>query len=388
MQLAGWFLRRGILVAALALLTCSQLFAGVTASISGTVKAVSGASIAGATVTATNTGTGVAQTQTSNGQGYYSFQSLPLGKYTIDVQEKGFKAYRQTDITLDVNEARTVDAALQVGQTTEKVEVAADALHVETATSQMGEVIESKRMTDVPLISRSFTDLLSLQPGVASAQSPMTGAYAGPFISAGFAPPLVSGDLNAGAYSVNGMREAANGFILNGMLVQELGYSGAGAVPNLDSIEEFRFLTNNVDAEFGNYAGAQINVVTKSGTNQWHGNVFEFVRNTSLNARNYFDPVDGKGAYHQNQFGGTFGGPIVRDKIFFFADYQGNRLIQGKAQTIPNAPSSQMESGDFTGIASSLTGSVNSDSTGTNPWATQLSQQLGYTVVGGEPYYF
>jgi len=249
-------------------------------------------------------------------------------------------------------------------------------------------VIEGKRMTDVPLISRSFTDLLSLQPGVASAQSPMTGAYAGPFISAGFAPPLVSGDLNAGGYSVNGMREAANGFILNGMLVQELGYSGAGAVPNLDSIEEFRILTNNADAEFGNYAGAQINVVTKSGTNHWHGNIFEFVRNTSLNARNYFDPVGAKGAYHQNQFGGTFGGPVVRDKIFFFADYQGNRLIQGKAQTIPNAPSSQMESGDFTGIASSLTGSVNSNSTGPNPWATQLSQQLGYTVVGGEPYYF
>ena len=387
MQLAGWMMRRGVLVAALLLLVSGQIFAGVTASISGTVKDSSGASIAGATVTATNTDTGIAQTQTTNGQGYYSFQSLPLGKYTIDVQEKGFKAYRQIDITLDVNEARTVDAALQVGQTTEKVEVAADALHVETITSQMGEVIEGKRMTDVPLITRSFTDLLSLQPGVASAQSPMTGAYAGPFISAGFAPPLVSGDLNAGAFSVNGMREAANGFILNGMLTQELGYSGAGAVPNLDSIEEFRILTNNVDAEFGNYAGAQINVVTKSGTNRWHGNLFEFVRNTNLNARNYFD-VDGKGAYHQNQFGGTFGGPIIRDKIFFFADYQGNRLIQGKAQTIPNAPSSQMESGDFTGIASSLTGSVNSDSTGANPWADQLTQQLGYTVVGGEPYYF
>jgi hypothetical protein len=360
----------------------------VTASISGTVKDPSGASIAGATVTATNTETGISQTQTTNGQGFYSFQSLPLGKYTIDVQEKGFKAYRQRDLTLDVNSALMVDATLQVGQTTEKVEVAADALHVETITSQMGEVIEGKRMTDVPLITRSFTDLLSLQPGVASAQSPMTGAYAGPFISAGFAPPLVSGDLNAGAYSVNGMREAANGFILNGMLVQELGYSAAGAVPNLDSIDEFRILTNNTDAEFGNYAGAQINVVTKSGTNHWHGNVFEFVRNTSLNARNYFDPAGVKGAYHQNQFGGTFGGPIVRDKIFFFADYQGNRWIQGQAHVVPNAPSAQMESGDFTGIASILTGSVKSDSTGTKPWATQLSQQLGYTVVGGEPYYF
>jgi hypothetical protein len=379
---------RVILLFVFVLLICSPVFAGVTASISGTVKDATGASVAGATVTATNTGTGIALSQTTNGQGFYSFQSLPLGKYTIDVQQKGFKAYRETGITLDVNEARTVDATLQVGQTTEKVEVSADALHVETISSQMGEVIEGKRMTDVPLITRSYTDLLSLQPGVASAQSPMTGAYAGPFISAGFAPPLVSGELNAGAYSVDGMREAANGFILNGMLVQELGYSGAGAVPNLDSIEEFRILTNNVDAEFGNYAGAQINVVTKSGTNHWHGNVFEFVRNTSLNARNYFDPVDGKGAYHQNEFGGTFGGPVIRDKIFFFADYQGNRLIQGKAQTIPNAPSSEMESGDFTGIASALTGSVQSNATGPNPWATQLSEQLGYTVNGGEPYYF
>jgi hypothetical protein len=176
------------------------------------------------------------------------------------------------------------------------------------------------------------------------------------------------------------------------MLVQELGYSGAGAVPNLDSIEEFRILTNNVDAEFGNYAGAQINVVTKSGTNRWHGNVFEFVRNTSLNARNYFDPVGVKGAYHQNQFGGTLGGPIVRDKIFFFADYQGNRLIQGKAQTIPNAPSSQMESGDFTGIASSFATLINNLPTATvvngTAWANQLTTQLTQTVTAGEPYYF
>ncbi|MFY9560165.1 MAG: carboxypeptidase regulatory-like domain-containing protein [Terriglobales bacterium] len=387
MSLTGCSRRRSLLLFVCVLFLCGQLFAGVTASISGTVKDATGAAIAGATVTATNTGTAIAQTQSTNTQGFYSFQSLPLGKYTVQMQQKGFKLYRQTDITLDVNAALLIDVTLQVGQATEKVEVAADALHVETIASQMGEVIEGKRMTDVPLITRSFTDLLSLQPGVASAQSPMTGAYAGPFISAGFAPPLVSGDLNAGGYSVNGMREAANGFILNGMLVQELGYSAAGAVPNLDSLEEFRILTNNVDAEFGNYAGAQINVVTKSGTNHWHGNVFEFVRNTSLNARNYFDPVGVKGVYHQNQFGGTFGGPIVRDKIFFFADYQGNRLIQGRAQTIPNAPSSQMESGDFTGIASSLTGSVNS-SAGPNPWASQLSQQLGYTVNPGERYYF
>ena len=158
----GWSRRQSLLVFALVLLLCGQLFAGVTASISGTVKDPSGAAIAGATVTATNVDTAIAVTQTSNGQGFYSFQSLPLGKYTIGVEQKGFKTYLQTGLILDVNAALTVDPTLQVGQTTEKVEVAADMLHVETINSQMGEVIEGKRMTDVPLITRSFTDLLSV----------------------------------------------------------------------------------------------------------------------------------------------------------------------------------------------------------------------------------
>ncbi len=381
MYVTGCSRRQGVLLFVFILLLCGQLFAGVTASISGTVKDPSGAAIAGATVTATNTGTGIVQTLTTNGQGFYSFQSLPLGTYTIDVQQKGFKTYRQTGLVLDVNAALLVDAILQVGQNTEKVEVAADMLHVESVTSQMGEVIEGKEMTDVPLVSRSYTDLLPLQPGVVSTASGITGAFAGPFISAGFPVPLVSGDLNSGALSVNGMRESANAFILNGVLVQEVGYSGAGAIPNLDSLAEFRILTNNTDAEYGNYAGAQINVVTKSGTNQWHGNVFEFLRNTSLDAKNYFD-VGNRGAYHQNQFGGTFGGPIIHDKLFFFADYQGNRVIQAVPQTIGNAPSAAMEAGDLSGIASSLTGTVNG-----SVWAGQLSTQLGQAVTAGESYY-
>ena len=381
MHVTGCSRRQGVLLLVFVLLICAQMFAGVTASISGTVKDSSGAAIAGAVVTATNTGTGIAQTQNTNGQGYYSFQSLPLGKYTIDIQQKGFKAYRQTEITLDVNDARTVDANLQIGQTSEKVEVAADALHVETVSSQMGEVIEGKEMTDVPLVSRSYTDLLALQPGVVSGASGLSGGYAGSFISAGFAVPLVSGDLASGALSVNGMRESANAFILNGVLVQEVGYSGAGAIPNLDSLEEFRILTNNTDAEYGNYAGAQINVVTKSGTNQWHGNAFEFLRNTSLDAKNYFD-LNGRGAYHQNQFGGTFGGPIVHDKLFFFADYQGNRRLQAVPQTISNAPSPATLGGDFSGIASTITGSVQGSA-----WAQQLTTQLGQPVGPGEAYY-
>ncbi len=374
-----------------ALLPGGPMFASVTASISGTVKDSTGASIPGATVTATDTGTGISQTRTTNAQGFYSFQELPLGSYVVTVEQKGFKEYQQTNLVLDVNEARTVDAQLQVGQVSEKVEVAADALHVETVSSQMGEVIEGKEMTAVPLVTRSYTDLLALQPGVVSSPSGMTGAYAGSFISAGFAVPPVSGDLNSGALSVNGMRESANGFILNGILVQEVGYSGAGAIPNLDSIAEFRILTNNTDAEYGNYAGAQINVVTKSGTNQWHGNVFEFLRNTDLDAKNYFD-VGNRGAYNQNQFGGTFGGPVIRDKIFFFADYQGNRVVQAVPQTIAGAPSSATEAGDFSGIAASFDPVVNGVATPTtvngDAFAAQLTQQLGQPVAAGEPYYF
>jgi Carboxypeptidase regulatory-like domain len=358
------------------------VFAGVTASISGTVTDPSGAAIVGAAVTATNAETGVAIKQQTNGQGFFSFQSLPLGKYSITVEQKGFKAHRQTDLVLDVNSALVVDVTLQLGNTTEVVEVSSGALHVDTSNTQMGEVIEGKQMTDVPLVTRSYTDLLALQPGVVSTPSGMTGAFAGPFISAGFPAPLVSGDENAGGLSVNGMREAANGFILNGILAQETGYSGAGAIPNLDSIAEFRILTNNFDAEYGNYSGGQINVVTKSGTNDWHGNAFEFVRNTSLDAANFF-ALGQRGYYSQNQFGGTFGGPIKRDKIFFFADYQGNRKTVAETQVIHNAPSAAEEQGDFSSISSSLLGSTVNGAA----WASQLSQQLGQTVTAGEPYY-
>ncbi|HEY0703204.1 MAG TPA: carboxypeptidase regulatory-like domain-containing protein [Candidatus Acidoferrales bacterium] len=372
----------GILALVLALTTAVSLFAGVTASISGTVTDPSGATVPGASVTATNVDTGVVTTLSTNGAGFYSFQALPLGTYTIGVSQSGFKAYLQSGLVLTVDAALVIDVKLEVGTAAEKVEVLSTALHVDTESTQMGEVITGKEMTDVPLVSRSYTDLLALQPGVVSQPSGLSGAFAGPFISAGFALPQVSGSLSAGALSVNGMREADNGFILNGISVQETGYSGAGAIPNLDSIAEFRILTNNYDAEYGNYSGGIINVVTKSGSNQFHGNVFEFLRNTDFDAKNYFDQ-NGRGAYHQNQFGGTIGGPIKRDKIFFFADYQGNRLIQGVPQTISGAPSVATEAGDFTGIANSLIGTTVNGAA----WASQLQTQLGQPVSAGEPYY-
>jgi hypothetical protein len=378
----------GILLLALAIFGCGLLYAGTTASISGTVTDASGATVVKATVTATNVDTGVATTQTTNGQGYYSFQSLPLGKYTIEVQQTGFKTTRRTDIILEVNDARVIDVTLQVGQQSERVEVSINTLHVETSNTQMGEVIEGKQMTAVPLVTRSYTDLLALQPGVVSQTSGMTGAYAGAFLSATFAIPRVSGDLSAGQLSVNGQREAANGFILNGVTVQETGFSGAGAIPNLDSIDEFRILTNNFDSEYGNYSGGQINVVTKKGTNQWHGDVFEFLRNTNLDAANFFESGH-RGSYHQNQFGGTFGGPIKKDKLFFFADYQGNRVIQAVPQVISPAPSAALlQQGDLTSVIPSLTGTVVSDPLANpNSWANQLSALLGQPISPGEAYF-
>src|SRR5690349_3201658 len=319
----------------------AEAFAGVTASISGTVKDPSGAAVTDATVTATNTDTGISQKQSSNAQGFYSFPALPFGHYDLQVAQPGFQAVRQTGLVLDVNAALVVDVTLKIGDVKEVVRVESEAVRVETASTQLGEVIEGQKMTAVPLVSRSYTDLLALQPGVTPAPSGLTGSGAGAvnanFISAGFAVPLVSGSLNAGNLSVNGMREANNGFLLNGATVQEFGYGGTSVIPNLDSIAEFRILTNNFDAEYGNYSGGQINVITKSGTNQYHGNLFEFLRNTSLDGRGYFDPT--RATYHQNEFGGTFGGPIKHDKVFFFGDYQGNRIVQGVSSGVVQVPS-------------------------------------------------
>src|SRR5215471_10400035 len=388
MHVTGWN-RYQFLVFALVLLCCGSLFAGVTASISGTVKDGSGASIGGATVTATNTGTGIAQTRNTNAQGYYSFQDLPIGAYEVTVRQAGFKTYNRTGLVLNVNDAEVVDAVLQVGEVKETVTVETGAVHVEMASSQLGEVIESHAMTAVPLVARSYTDLLALQPGVVPVASGLTGAYSGIFNSAGFAVPLPSGDLNGGALSVNGQREANNGFLLNGATVQEGGYGGTTAIPNLDSIAEFRILTNNYDAEYGNYSGGQINVITKSGSNRVHGNAFEFLRNTNLDARGYLDPL--RGAYHQNQFGGTIGGPIKKDKVFFFADYQGNRKVQGVSSPPNGVPSAAELAGDFSAVANSFSSLQNGLQTPKtvqgSTWASQLSSELGYPVSAGEAYY-
>ncbi len=236
-------------------------------------------------------------------------------------------------------------------------------------------------MTAVPLVTRSYTDLLALQPGVTPTSSGLAGGQGGQFSATGFTFTPISGDLNAGNLSVNGQRESSNGFLLNGTTVQEFAFSGAGIIPNLDSIAEFRIVTNNFDAEYGNYAGGQINVITKAGTNRFHGSAFEFLRNKAFDATRYFTVL--KDDHKQNEFGGTFGGPIVREKLFFFADYQGNRVILGQSGgALVTVPSVAERSGDFSAIAGSMTGVVQGAA-----WAQQLSNTLGYVITPNEPYY-
>src|SRR6202044_639359 len=350
--------------------------AGVGGSISGTVTDSTGAVVAKALVTVTNMDTGVQQAVTTDEKGFYSFLDLPVGRYTLLVLNKGFKPYARTNVVIDVNSVLSINPTLEVGEKTDTVSVTDNSVHVETSSSQLGEVITGMQMTTVPLNGRSYTDLLALQPGVA----PVSSITSETVQDVGASALNPSGDLNPGTISINGQREFANVFIVIGSDVEEDVNMGAAIVPNLDSIAEFRILTSNFDAEYGEFSGGQINVVTKSGTNQFHGDVFEFLRNTNLDARNYFSPT--RGTFDQNQFGGTFGGPIRKSKIFFFADYQGTRSTQGVDTGQIPVPSLLDRSGQLSDLASSLTGTV----TGQN-WANLLSQKLGYAVSPGEPYY-
>jgi hypothetical protein len=302
------------------LLLHSQSLADITATVSGVVQDSTGAVLPGTQVVATNADTGIKTTVNTDAKGFYSLPALAIGTYNLTATKSGFKTYVQSGLLLKVNDAIRVDIVLSVGNVAERVTVAADAVHVEATSSQMGEVISEQKIETVPLNGRSYTDLLALQPGVSPVSSGLSGGMGGQFTATGFAIQQVSGELNPGNHSVNGMRESANGFLLNGAPVQETAFSGTAAIPNLDSIEEFRILTNNFDPEFGNYAGGQINVVTKSGTNSWHGSAFEFLRNTALDATQYSTsgPALGPAVFRQNQFGGTFGGPILHNKLFFF----------------------------------------------------------------------
>jgi hypothetical protein len=299
-----------IFVIAVLLLSPGVLLADVTGSILGVVRDPSQAVIKGARVTVTNTQTNLSQQTVSAEDGSYRFLALPVGTYKVNVTTAGFQQFNATDIVLKVNDELRVDISLRVGNIQEEMSVSANAVQIETENTQLGDVIDSKKMLALPLNGRSYLDLLGLQAGVV------------PVTSGSIQQDrAVSGGYNqsAGNLSVNGQRETANAFLVNGGDVSEGRNLGAGLVPNLDSVEEFRLITNSFDAEYGKFSGAVMNAITKSGTNGFHGDVFEYVRNEKFDATRYFD--SSKAELRRNQFGYAIGGPLWKDKIFWFTDY-------------------------------------------------------------------
>jgi hypothetical protein len=357
-------------------------WADVTGRISGLVSDPSGALVAGATVTLNNVGNRTKQTTTTNDEGRYSFPVVAIGRYELDIESPGFQPYKKIGIVIDVSSALQIDATLQIGQNTQSVEVSDSALTIQMSDTEIGETIGSQHVAEAPLNGRSYTDLLATQAGV----SPITTSGAANSSSGGgFGTVPVAGNENTGQFSINGQRESANGFFLNGASVQESIGQQAGIIPNLDSIAEFRIISSNAEAEYGGYSGGLINVVTKSGGDQFHGSVFEFLRNTDLDARGYFSPE--RSTFQQNQYGGTFGGPIKKGKLFFFGDYQGQRTVEGIETGIVSVPSLLNRAGNFSDLITQnnpnpLPGSVNTESL-----AQTLSQSLKYPVQKAEAFY-
>jgi len=370
-------------------LVATVAWAAITGSISGVITDPSGAVLVGTTVVATSQETGVQSTVVSDDKGFYSLPVLAVGKYNVAFKQQGFRDFQENAVKIDVNSALRIDVRMELGAANTTIAVKSDTLQVETQSSQMGLVVESDQMEALPLNGRSYLSLLTLQPGV----SPITGYSSTNGETASPGGGSVSGSLNPGTQSVEGGRPGANGFMVNGADAQEAVQSVAAIIPNLDSIEQFRVITNNFDAEYGDFSGGQVNVVTKSGTNRIHGDAFEFIRNTDVDAKNYY--LTSRSPYKQNQFGGTVGGPVKRDKIFFFADYQGTRqnVAPQTPQVLP-LPSAA----DRTGNLMDQTPQSNPQGTfgvgktvvsnsGPSPWANVLSNRLGYNVYGGEPYY-
>jgi Carboxypeptidase regulatory-like domain len=365
----------------LGLLSATFVWASVGGSISGTVKDPSGRVVPNANITVREIGTGLSHHTHADSKGYYTLPVLPVGRYELEVQSPSFRGYRRKDIALDTNAALTIDVPLELGSVDQTVSVSDNTLHVETISTQMGEVISGRQMTAVPLNGRSYTDLLSLQAGVA----PSTSITSTTVQDVGATILNPSGTLNPGTVSVNGQNEFANYFGVNGSDVEEDVNGGTAIVPNLDSIAEFRIITSNFDAEYGEFSGGQISVITKSGSNAFHGDVFEFLRNTDLDASNYI--TGQRGAFRQNQFGGTFGGPIRRDKIFFFTDYQATRQTQGIDSGDISVPSNADRTGNLLDFTNTPAGNLINGAVAGPYLANLLGQKLGYSVSPGEPYY-
>jgi hypothetical protein len=292
-----------------------------TAEVLGTVHDPSGAGIPGANVTLTNLDTGIQATTTTAENGNYDFFNVQVGRYSVAAEHAGFSKFTTTDVRVTVNARQRVDVTMQVGAVTESVEVTGVAAALETDTSEHGQVINTTAITELPLNGRNYADLALLSTN--TVKSPISATFS------------ASGTPREAAFNVNGMRSTYNNFLLDGMDNNSYGTSNQGYSSQLvqlspDALAEFRVITSNYSAEYGRVGGAVISAVMKSGTNQFHGTGYEFLRNTDFNATGFlFSPsVFVKPTLQRNQFGATIGGPFIKNKLFFFGDYEGLRQLQ------------------------------------------------------------
>src|SRR6202047_2735461 len=313
------------------------VYSQATGSFSGTVSDKAGAVVSGATVKGTSQGTGVSREAKTDDSGHYLIPLLPVAIYTIRVESQGFGAAEHKDVRLQVDEQRELDFALAPASVTTAVEVSATEVAVETSTPALGQVITSEQVAELPLNGRNFVQLATLTPGTTQETNPNSFFNGGP-----------SSEVSTrGTYSlsVGGSRAQSTDWLLDGNDNNELTAGGIAILPSIDAIQEFKVLSYNYSAEYGTRAGPTVLVTTKSGTNRLHGSLFEFFRNTSLDAKSFF--AIKKEQFNLNQFGGALGGAIQKDKTFFFVDYQGKRQRHG----IPfNGlfPPPPMMNGDFT----------------------------------------
>ena len=308
----------------------------------GRVTDPTGAVLANVSVRLISQATSVPRETKTNSSGDYTFVEVAPGTYTAEFEQSGFKKIVQKDVMVEVNQVVMLNSTMQLGATKEVVEVTSEAPLVDTTSTQLGTVVNDRAIVQLPLNQRDTYQFLSLQPGVSS----QVGA------------DLYYGGDNVGSVSVNGGRGRSNNFSVNGGDANDLFVNLPTVQPTPDSVEEFRILTNTFDAEYGRNSGSVVNLVTKSGTNQWHGNVYDFLRNKVLNSRGYFDTS--KPAFVMNQFGGTLGGPIKKDRTFFFASYEGLRRSAGKSGDVVAVPDALERTGDFS-KGPAFTGSIGND---------------------------
>src|SRR3984885_3928887 len=360
-------LLRCILILPLVLFLATQISAQKdTGSIVGVVKDAGGGVVPGAKVTVRDVDRGVEFTTTTDSNGEYVAGPLKVGRYTVTVEKDKFKAAVAGPVQLDVQGRVEADVRLDVGEVTQKVEVTVQSPLLETETSSMGQVMDKTRIETLPLNGRNFAQLAQLGVGVVPSEP-------GSRVSGNF------------GFSVDGARTFQNNFLLDGIdnnsnLGDVLNEASYVIQPPVDAIEEFKVQTNDYSAEFGRGNGAILNAVIKSGTNGYHGDVFEYLRNDVLDASPFFI-VDQKPAYKQNQFGGTFGGPIKKDKTFFFADYEGFRLRQGVPQTA-TIPDQSMVNGDFSELLTNTPAMAIDPNSGNPTGAVALDCSGNQTFVG------